>query len=97
MDINNEELRLKRIEASNRAFESLQANPDFQEWIGTITERCDHLAHLVLSTDRSQENWQENLANRLVAYQEFSREVETMFKIRVGNAQRARRLLNGGS
>jgi hypothetical protein len=93
MELNNEQqLRLKRIEAAGLVYENLLANPDFLVWKEEAVQvRLDYLKELVVTVDRSQPNWKEVLADRLVAYQEFRHEFEYMFALKAESSVRARK------
>lgn len=83
-----------RVLEHNRAYESLEANPDFQEWRenGPLAEIA-LLKDKIADIDRGDPDWKEKACGMIAEYQGLSRVYESLFRINLEAALKAREVV----
>ena len=83
--------QLEQILATSKPFEVLLADKNFLMWKELVVEKqLESLKRAVLEINRSEPQWKELLADRLIAYQTAHLTYEVIFKQITANADNTR-------
>lgn len=95
MDTETQRQNLVSALESNRYFESLLSNPDFNEWREKVVMvRLNGIKDQAMSVDRTQPDWKDRVCDLVISYQEARLTYDALFTLAADTISVAREQLS---